>query len=225
MKTYNPNKPVISSHIPKCGGKSLLRVLASWFRHRLYVYKPNARVQPGIRFRFFDLFRVGYCFHGHFDYSKGRGGSQVFPTIDQCFTFIRDPLEHALSFFYYNKFRKRDPVDLRLTGIKDGLVIRDVDEFLETQQGFLSYYIPSEYWSNPDQLSNYYLHIGIVEDYQASLNILARKLGKQPISLPHINTTKRNATPSESSVKIFRERAANEYNFYNKILELHQREK
>ena len=38
MIDYNPNEPLISIHIPKCGGTSLRQILNNWFR-------PNFRAQ------------------------------------------------------------------------------------------------------------------------------------------------------------------------------------
>jgi hypothetical protein len=38
MRDYDPNKPLISIHVPKCGGRSLLMVLKKWFKRNMFLH-------------------------------------------------------------------------------------------------------------------------------------------------------------------------------------------
>jgi hypothetical protein len=43
MKTYDPDFPPISIHIPKCAGRSLETVLETWFGSGLLKHYPNKK--------------------------------------------------------------------------------------------------------------------------------------------------------------------------------------
>ena len=70
-------------------------------------------------------------------------------------------------------------------------------------------------------IDNYFVHIGIMEHYQKSMDILAEKLHKPKIKITHNNISERTQKPSESSVKKFRSKHKLEYLLYEKGLKAH----
>ncbi len=94
MKKYNNEKPLISIHIPKCGGSSFKEVLQKWFIGGFYSHyfneKSNKMPQKYV-------LSAGICVHGHFNKARGFGIKDYYPEVDQFITFLRDPFEITTS--------------------------------------------------------------------------------------------------------------------------------
>ena len=223
MKPYDPKTPLISIHIPKCGGTSLLTTLKSWFGKKLLPHYNNEK--KGQRPKLYKLkspwtgrYKQGVCVHGHFNKNRQFGVDDYYPEIRQYITFLRDPLEMQLSnFSYVHKRMKRGTV------LRDGKpfeITRDIDQYLEETNSAIRLFLPNDLnESNFDEyIDKHFVHLGIIENYQDSLNELADKIGKPRIAVSHENISERIGTPSESSIKKFREKCKFEYRLYEKAL-------
>src|SRR4051812_45942379 len=97
MKAYNPKIPLLSIHIPKCGGTSFLQILRKWFGKDLHLHyfdEVNAKMPPHAPVKnFLGMYRKDICIHGHFNHNRKFGVDDYYPEIRQAITFIRDPLE------------------------------------------------------------------------------------------------------------------------------------
>ena len=126
MKSYDPEVPLYSIHIPKCGGTSFRKALEGWFGERFFIHYFQAADAPPERIEV----RPGSCVHGHFNRKKGFGLLDYYPDARQVITVLRDPLETAVSnyFFWKDKARARQ---LRLGLIAEGSDhdYRDIDDF------------------------------------------------------------------------------------------------
>lgn len=86
--SYNPEKPLISGHFPKCAGTSFNRVLRKWFGRKLlrhYVDEKTGRM-PKRYSLYGGMFtkrpKVGLCIHGHFNRERGTGVDAYYPGND-----------------------------------------------------------------------------------------------------------------------------------------------
>ena len=107
MKNYNREIPLLSIHIPKCGGTSFKEALKVWYGGNLFFHyfdEKNNLMPQKIKLKSWN--RNDYikyvCIHGHFNHKRGFGVDDYYPNIKQAITFLRDPAEIALSVFFYN---------------------------------------------------------------------------------------------------------------------------
>lgn len=165
-------------------------------------------------------YKSNLCIHGHFNRNRGFGVDDYYPKIKHYITFIRDPLEIQLSLFHfnYNHFIKgklyRNGANITFTD--------DIDQFLETSKPYVKFFMPGEINLNniEDYLSKNFVHLGDIQNYQRSLEIIAEKLNKPKCRAPIENITKRHITPSETSIKIFKSKCDLEYKIYNYAVKL-----
>jgi hypothetical protein len=223
MKVYDPKIPLISIHVPKCGGSSFLGVLQSWFGNNLHLHYFDEKTSampakvPMRRFPF-NSYKPGLCIHGHFNRYRKFGVDDYYPQIKQAITFLRDPLEITLSNFHYaHKLIKEDRL------YREGEKItftKDIDEYLEKTGSFIPYFFPADLDENKLEwyFSNYFIHVGVIEQYQRSIDQLAEKLGRPSVKIAAENRSARGAEPSASAVKKFQEKCRFEYLFYNYAL-------
>ncbi|MFO0455867.1 MAG: hypothetical protein ACK5Z0_07635 [Planctomycetota bacterium] len=126
MKPYDPEKPVIYTHIPKCAGTSIVTMLRSWFGnayHKLNQDETKDILLPKIETQAEDgRWLPGVkCIHGHFNHGRGYGLPYYYPEIDQYFTILRDPFDLVVSMYFFAKGRsaqgkfwyRGEPVDFR----------------------------------------------------------------------------------------------------------------
>ena len=70
MRKYDPEAPLLSLHVPKCGGNSVLMLLQSIFGTKLEQHYRDYRADtPPPR----HTPEPGMCIHGHFDLSCEEG--------------------------------------------------------------------------------------------------------------------------------------------------------
>lgn len=222
MKHYNPKQILISQHIPKCGGSSFDNILRKWFGYGFFThYYNHKRQKPAKRIPFVRLIKniKPVCVHGHFDKEKdGKGIFEYYPETTQMITFLRDPLEVQLSmYFYMRKLIKEGALfwqGKQITEMKYG---GDIDAWVEQRPLYILRFLPEGINSTnyKEILQKYFVHIGIVEEFQQSVKVLAKKLGKPCIEVPLENVTNRDLKPSNTSVKVFEEKHKLEYNIYN----------
>jgi len=216
---YNHKEPVISIHIPKCGGISLQSVLKHWFGDKFFLHyyhhkKGEFPIKVKVKNFLTGKFKRGICIHGHFENTAGVGARQYYPEIKQYFTFVREPLEMQVSTFWY-EYNLSQKDKLYVNG-KKRTINYDIDEYLETSKPYSHVFFPEEMNEENFEsvINNNYIHIGVLEDYQKSLNILAEKLNKPTIDLYKLNYSERERRPSESSIRIFKDKCSLEYKVY-----------
>ena len=95
----------------------------------------------------------------------------------RAFTFLRDPFEFFLSFYYYSKENNR--MDLTL------------QEFLKNNKNLFAYYLPCNE-SNFREVLDRYFFIGIVEKFEESVKKLSVLLNRNFTPFPRLNVTKRD---------------------------------
>jgi hypothetical protein len=198
-RTYDPDKPLISLHIPKCGGTSLKRVLQKWFGKHYYKHyrHPQKRAQPPRRKLTTGLFRKRnisrLCIHGHFGNVGGHSVADYYPQVDQFITMLRDPFEVMVSrYFYARKLGPNRFLKGKRTPISDQF--KSFEEFLAgTQPTFLRHLPFDLTLENYRQiLDEHFVAIGITDESQKSVDQLALRLGYPSETVPHNNPSQRD---------------------------------
>lgn len=220
MKIYDPNSPLFSLHIPKCGGTSLLRIWRWWFWPWRVVHHERKKAGPPP-----SNIKVSgaMCVHGHFNLLHQAGILQFYPQADQFVTFLRDPFDRYLSLWHFLPKMARDRGDT-------GWAERQPD-FATRLQGYAranaaGRNFPSTVWffpQRPDvadiaaQMDKSFVFVGIMERYQESLDALAIALGKRRINVPHLNRSPRE-NDYEEWRPFYRKHFAEEYAIYEAAL-------
>ena len=173
IHSYDPEQPLVSVHVPKCAGSSFhLQVLQPWFGDRLYLHYLDERTNtlPPV----YDA-GPGSCIHGHFNHTRGCGVATCYPGIRQQITVLRDPFELHLSNYFYVR-RLGD--EARRAG-KAIRVHDTLEEYLEKTSSFLLEHLPAHLCEDnyTSVLDDTYLWIGVSEQLQESVGLLARRLG------------------------------------------------
>jgi hypothetical protein len=219
MKAYDPDKPLISLHIPKCAGQSFRKVLESWFGDRLLFHYFQVLNSPPPRYPL----QAGICIHGHFNAAKGFGINAYYPEADQLITVLRDPLEMHLSNYFYWKTKARE------RQINRGHIIpggehdyRDVNDFFRRRpKSQLLNFLPSDL--TPDTyreiFETRFVWIGSVEQLSTSTGRLARILGFKPAVIPRVNISARTETLAPELRDSFIERSRFEFEIYQYVME------
>ena len=204
MKTETPL--YFFHHIPKCGGTSLNAALNEWFDETINDYRAGWTMNypPTV-----DLSKLNpnICVTGHFEldgYYLHQRYPEVINSPDyKIFTFIREPLAVKLSLYRYEK----------LNNVGD----RSFEEHLLTRDNYLADRFPATEENYQEVLDRYFF-IGILEEYQLSLDILADLIGKPKIPMPWQNKTKgenQEESLSEDLLTKFRERNNLDYLIYD----------
>jgi sulfotransferase famil protein len=224
MLDYNRNIPLISLHIPKCAGTSFERVLKQWFGQRLFLHyhNPTKNQMPkrhNLSHRLFTWrYKRDICIHGHFRSTYGFGVKDYYPQIEQYITILRDPFEQAISNYFFQKKRGQERL---VFGKKISVEeeFGDLETYLREVASTIPEYFPPEISLNnyADLLEEKFVYIGLVEDLQTSLNILANKLSKTQTEIPHMNISSRDINLSDESAiwAQFRERNELSYRLYD----------
>ena len=97
-----------------------------------------------------------------------------------------------------------------------------IDDWVGNREFYMLDFFPWEVNANnyKDIIEKNFIHIGITENIQRSVDIFADKLGFPRIKIPRINTTERSEKPSEKSILKFKEKCRTEYLIYNFVKEL-----
>lgn len=224
MKHYDPRQPLISLHIPKCAGQSVRKILEQWFGDAFYIHyfqqynapPPKHELTPGM------------CIHGHFNRTRGFGAADYYPSVNQFITILRDPLEMMISnYFFWKKKARARQLESGIIKEGDEHDYKNIDDFFEKRRrshipDFLHREVTED--NVKEVVENDFIYIGVMEDLQASMDILARKLGFPPVTIPHINRSGRDEelSPGQKDRFIRDNRLA--YSIYFYALECHNRE-
>jgi predicted O-linked N-acetylglucosamine transferase (SPINDLY family)/glycosyltransferase involved in cell wall biosynthesis len=198
-------------HMPKTGGTSLKRVFTNWFDIAEDYREPWAYFMPPK----LDIGQLGpnslLC--GHFAGDMAPLAERYPVTLDpqrwRKITFLRDPLERAISIHAYEK-------KLRLEHDQT-YKPQPLGEFLRSSDGiFLLHFECDE--NNWRSAIDSYWFIGTLERLPESLDYLATELGKPvPGILPHENSTARDEGITEDDIAAFRANNAIEFEIYDAV--------
>ncbi|SFL05334.1 sulfotransferase family 2 domain-containing protein [Shimia haliotis] len=224
MRTYDPDQPLIFSHIPKTGGSSVKRVFAGWFGDNYLLH----RKRKGIWLKQ-DLANLPdptapavVC--GHFNRMRGSSLEAFYPEVQQLVTVLRNPWERVVSGYFYRQRVLANPrhpnspafqrvVALSLDDYVSGWPYDDPD-FGPPMTNFLPK--PAAGQTIIDAMEEHCVAVGILELLPKSLSVIATALGRPtPPSTPHQNATPRNAGLPTHLKAAFVERNAQEYEIYN----------
>lgn len=192
MIDYNSQAPLISLHIPKCGGQSIRRVLNQWFdsRFKIHYFQQFNAMPPK-----HDL-KPGLCIHGHFNRDKQMGADHYYPEIRQFITVVRDPLEMAISnYFFWKRKERARKLSLGLLKEGDSHDYRDIDDFfVKRPQSQLPLFMPMEITQENyrDIIDNYFVWIGFTDELQSCVDMFAQRLGFPKVEVAHINDSQRD---------------------------------
>lgn len=202
---YDPSKPVVFQHIPKCAGTSVRRIFSRWFNEHLYThyfdrrtFTPPQKVDLIEAQAKADSNGGSVCVFGHFNASRGLGYRDYYPEVEQILTIIREPFEHHLSNYYYAKKKVAEgKFDLPLATI-----LREhdlsVEEYLASHRSYLGSFFPAgmDEINYRERLREEFLFIGITERLGESILSLSRMLGKPKCSVPRENVSARDDAAS-----------------------------
>ena len=195
MKQYSKEKPLIAIHVPKTGGTSFRKILEQWFGRNLYLHyydTANAVKPKKVRLKkhFSNRFRGTICIYGHFPYrKKGLGIKSYYPEVDQFITILRDPFERAVSSYFHKK-----STNVREWKDKSNFEVGDLANYLSTIGNNSLNHFPFEIKSDDYQelIIKNFIHIGITEDMDTSVGLIAKKLGfGPPKNIEFLNNSKR----------------------------------
>jgi hypothetical protein len=194
MKPYDPKKPLISIHIPKCAGSSFSEILETWFKEKyLRHYHSEKKNIPPKKHKLCP----GLCVHGHFNSKRGNGLLDYYPEVNQLISIIRDPFDlHLSTYFYVRRMAKKDG-NFYWGGKKHRIIENgwNIEGYLrEAKKSYICNFLPADIdFNNYRQiLKNRFIYIGITESLQNSIDILSKILGFNSISVSHTNVSEWN---------------------------------
>jgi len=217
MKSYDPSKPLISIHIPKCAGASLSEVLRAWFKNgfRLHYHNEKRNIPPPRYKLYTGFFRKkphhGLCIHGHFNNNRGNGTREYYPEVDQMISVMRDPFDlHLSTYFYVRRQAKNKGSGAYRSGQKHRIIENNwnLEDYLrETKRSYILNFLPSDLaFDNYRQIiEDQFLYIGISENLQQSVNILSKIIGFYSIAVPHSNVSEWDEPVPEGAREEFEE--------------------
>ena len=199
MREYNRSEGLLSLHVPKTGGTSFRRVLRKWFKNRCLFFYPERNIGDLGH----QLLPNG-CVHGHFNRQLGFGLESIFTANQQMITFLRDPVEQHKSLYRFKMQMLQSGVsswDWKAKGVPRG-----IDHFFEEYEPTALLHLPTGLTANSYKrvISENFIHIGVLEQKEESMKIIAEKLGEKYLPLPHLNKgLYRDLQPSKKSVQKF----------------------
>jgi hypothetical protein len=197
MRVYDPDKPLIYTHIPKCAGTSIVRLLRFWFGdsyHKLNQDETKDIILPRVETRdpnghWLENVR---CIHGHFNHGRGYGLPYFYPEVDQYFTILRDPFDLTCSMYFFAKGRSiRGEFWFRGKQIDIRKQFPSVAHYVNSYPYWLFNHLPQDLTLDnyEDKLHQKFVYIGIFEDLRTSVSVLGKLLGKPDWDLPLTNTS------------------------------------
>ena len=223
---YDPKKPLISIHIPKCAGSSFSEILKKWFGRKLRKHYPNGKLglKPIKHNLYSGVFKKepikGLCIHGHFNHQRGNGVKDYYPDADQFITIIRDPFNLHLSTYFYIKRQRKKGSGFREGKIHPVLLNEwSLEEYLHgITKSYICDFLPPEInLQNYKEILDRFLFIGITEELQKSIDKLAEKLGFHSVSMVERNKSDWDEQIPEGARQIFTENNRLEMAIYDYV--------
>lgn len=221
---YDPRLPLLSVHVAKCAGSSFRDVLQRWFGDRLQFHYAHLNTDP-VQAWARATATPGSCIHGHFHDTGCLGVHHHYPEATQLITFIRDPIEVNLSFIHYarDRYHNRGVKVVRDDQLEHILGV-DIDEWIANGGSMVMHSMPASMneTNYREILDGMFIHVGVVEEMDASMRILAHKLGKPVAEMPLVNTTPRTHRVAPWAEQAFRERNRLAYLVYDHALSMNR---
>lgn len=229
MRTYQPQHPLISFHIFKAGGTSIIDVLQHWFGDNFFQHYPDWNAEkPPPRVPIEALQEAGrspICIHGHFTRKVGGALLDFYPQARQFITFVREPVACHVSAYYYQK-AKYERGELYWEGrVLDFFPFKDIDFYFRYFNSFMLDDLPWQLrpWNFDYIMRRKFIHVGLVDAMQPSLDRLAEKLGQPPVAVPHRNRGPEvEQWPDAASIRIFRKKNPMAFRLYDFARKLNQ---
>jgi hypothetical protein len=196
-------------HMPKAGGTTCRHVFATWFKLRDDDRAPWSTMPPPPPFNVADI-RPEEMICGHFN-SPGYRLRERYPDslADsgwKMMTFLRDPLETAISYYFFEQ-KHRPEAD-------PGFSAGDLDAYLHACPGHLAEHLESISDDWRKALDRYWF-VGTAERLDECLWWLARAFDKPvPEDIVRLNRTPRTQCASAEAVDAFVSRHAQEFEIY-----------
>ena len=198
MKSYDPQRPVIFAHIPKCAGTSFIRLLRRWYRdgyHHPHVNEKEQGTQlprVSLRDEQGNWRNDIQCIHAHFDHGRGYGLPHQFPDVDQYFSFMRDPFDIVVSMYFFAKRKSAEGTffyDGKQVDIRDNYP--SVADYVRDEPKWLYHHLPQDITLENylEEIPKRFVYLGLFEDMDNSLKALARVLNKPYQPLPQVNVS------------------------------------
>ena len=212
MREYDNRKPLLSIHLPKCGGTSFIKVLETWYAENLFLHYYNEKEgKPPAKYNL----PPGSCVHGHFGGHRGIGADDYYPNIDQRIIIFRDPLEIAVSNYFFAKRRIEADNNYR-DGKRTQNKLLPIEEYLANEKTFIFSFLPGgiQLTNYASILDSHFLFVGVMEQMESTMRCLSTVLGKEYVEIPHTNKSPRSADVSEAAIQKFRSRNLLAFNVY-----------
>jgi len=217
MIKYDPQKILISIHIPKCAGSSIVRILETWFRGKcLRHYHDEKKDKPPKKHRLYsgllkNKMRPGLCIHGHFNNNRSNGVRDYYPEANQFITIVRDPFDlHISNYFYVKSLDQVQKGSAYRSGKQHPIVENgwNLEDYLKrVKKSYVCSFLPPELTIENYQqvLQTQFLYVGISEQLQKSVDILAKKLGFNTVKVSQSNVSQWNEKIPKGARKEFEE--------------------
>lgn len=215
------------THIPKCAGTSVIRLLKHWFGpkyHKLNQDETQDIVLPRVdtQDEHGKWLPNVKCIHGHFNHGRGYGLPYFYPEVDQYFTILRDPFDLVCSMYFFVKGRSiRGEFWFR----GEQIDIRDqfptVESYIDSYPYWLFDHLPRNLTiaNYREQINEKFVYIGVFEDLQTSIANLGKVLGKEMWEMPHMN----ESVYDEVVPNQLRDKFYNDYPLLKRVYDLAQK--
>ena len=213
--------------MPKCAGTSFSNVLESWYGNKLLLHYHNEkRNKPPKKYKLTcGLFkkrpRKGLCIHGHFNNARGNGLSDYYPNSPQMISVLRDPFDlHVSNYFYVKRQELNNKGGAMRGGEKHKIISNDwsLKEFLEEEpKSYILDFMPQELTIDNFEkiLEKQFLYIGISEQLQKSVDLLANILNFKSLEVSVSNKSQKDEEISVEMREAFERSNPLEYAIYN----------
>ncbi|WOD06180.1 sulfotransferase family 2 domain-containing protein [Marinomonas sp. GJ51-6] len=191
MLNYDLSKPLIFIHVPKTAGQSVKHIVKAWFDGNFFPHYYNEQeggLPPKRDLEAISLDQ-NVCIYGHFNRLRGFGVEDYYPEVKQFITILRNPLEMAISSYFYIRSKAKSWKDQ--SRVPQG----DLEEYLlNTPLNMLNHFPKVVTEDNyKEVLETYFIYIGTTERLLDSLQKIAAKLSMPTLlDLPHVNSTQRD---------------------------------
>lgn len=215
MIPYDPARPLFFIHVPKAGGSSVRALVQDWFGTGFLPHYPDEVALTGpVKW---DLGgRPGpVVVYGHCNRDRGFGMRDYYPDAGQFATVLRDPLELAISQYFY----LRAVGDTRSD--KWRIPRGDLEAHLRTATPNMLQHFPRPVTADNyrDVLEEHFVAVGITERLDASMARIAAALGFDyaPGAVGHLNASPRDQALPDSLRDWYREAHRLEYLVYDHV--------